>query len=211
MDQLIVRTQGILNHIPGPGKLLFGNLTADRASFRALAACLLAILGTFLAPPVISLGSPPIEHGLRDIGSGVPLLIAANYLLLAILTLVAGVLGDTLGRKRFLLIGLAFVLAGQVASMFWLATGGFVYAHVFLNIAQVTITPMCIALAAIIFAPGVRPFAYGAIFSTQGIAIGSSSALYSLLKSVGNGTIVFFCRSRWGSLRLRWLCARSTR
>ena len=69
MNNLIARIQALLDHVPGPGKILFGDLTADRQSFRSLAACLLAILGTYLAPPVISLGSPPIEQGLRQFGS----------------------------------------------------------------------------------------------------------------------------------------------
>ena len=191
MDTLIARMQTILNYVPGPGKILFGSLTADRSSFRSLTACLVAILGVFLSPPVISLGSPPIEEGLRGLGSGVPILVVTNYLLMAILTLVAGAAGDSAGHKRFLQIGLAVVLLAQFGSMFWLNTPGYIYAHLLLNLGQVVITPMCIALAAFTFTPGVRPFAYGVIFSTQAIAIGSSSALYSLLKPIGNSTIVF--------------------
>ena len=175
-----------------PGKILFGSLTADRAAFRTLAACLLAIAATNLMPPVISLGSAPIEQGLRQIGTGVPILVAANYLLLAILTLVAGATGDGIGRKRFLLIGLGGVLFAALASMFWLGTDGFIYANLLVNVAQVTITPMCVAIVAFTFSPGVRPFAFGAIFSTQGIALGLSSTFYSVLKGLGNGTIVFF-------------------
>ena len=110
MEKLIAQTQAFLNHVPGPGKLLFGGLTADRQAFRCLAACLLAIVATNLMPPVINLGSPPIEQGLRQVGSGVPVLIAANYLLLAILSLAAGATGDGVGRKLFLLIGLGGVL-----------------------------------------------------------------------------------------------------
>lgn len=191
MDAYIARIQAILNYIPGPGKLLFGHLTAERASFRSLAACLLAIVGVFLSPPVISLGSPPIEQGLREIGSGVPMLVAANYLILAILTLIAGATGDSLGHKRLLQIGLGGVLIGQLASMFWLGAPGFFYADLLLSLARITITPMCIALAAFTFAPGVRPFAFGLIFSTQAIALGSSAALHSLLRPLGNGTIIF--------------------
>ncbi|HQY95140.1 MFS transporter [Caldilinea sp.] len=191
MDKLIARIQALLNHVPGPGKILFGGLTADRQAFRSLAACLLAIVAINLMPPVISLGSAPIEQGLRQVGSGVPILVAANYLLLAILTLAAGATGDGVGRKLFLLIGLGGVLCAALASMFWLGTDGFIYADLLLSVARITITPMCIAIAAFAFGPGVRPFAFGAIFSTQAIALGSSSALYSVLRSVGNGAIVF--------------------
>lgn len=191
MDALIARIQAILNRIPGPGKLLFGHLTAERSSFRSLTACLLAIVGVFLSPPVISLGSPPIEQGLREIGSGVPTLIAANYLVLAILTLIAGATGDSLGHKRLLQIGLGGVLVAQLASMFWLGAPGFFYADLLLSLVRIIITPMCIALAAFTFAPGVRPFAFGLIFSTQAIALGSSSVLHSLLRPLGNGTIIF--------------------
>lgn len=117
------RIQALLNHVPD-GKILFGGLTADRQAFRSLAACLLAIVAINLMPPVISLGSAPIEQGLRPVGSGVPILVAANYLLLAILTLAAGATGDGVGRKLFLLIGLGGVLCAALASMFWLGTDG---------------------------------------------------------------------------------------
>jgi hypothetical protein len=178
--------------IPGPGRLLFGNLTADRTSFAALAACLIAILCTYLTPPIITLGSPPIEAGLRTIGSGVPVVVAASYLLMAILTMLAGGTGDAVGHKRMLLFGLGAVIFGELASMFWLGTPGFNFADALLNLAQIVVTPMCVAIVSFAFVPGVRPFAYGVLFSTQAIAIGLSSALYSVLKPLGNGTIVFF-------------------
>lgn len=191
MSDRVARIQAVLNRVPGPGKLFFGNLTADPQAFRSLTACLAAILGAFLSPPVISLGSPPIEEGLRGLGSGAPILVVANYLLLALLTLVAGATGDSVGYKRFLQVGMAGVLLAQLGNLFWLNTPGYIYTHLLLNVAQVIITPMCIALAAFTFTPGVRPFAYGVIFSTQAIALGSSSALYSVLRQIGNGTIVF--------------------
>lgn len=191
MEKLIAQIQAVLNQIPGPGKIMFGGLTADRQAFRSLAACLLAIVATNLMPPVISLGSAPIEQGLRQVGSGVPILIAANYLLLAILTLAAGATGDGVGRKLFLLTALGGVLFAALASMFWLGTDGFIYADLLLGIVRIAITPMCIAIAAFAFEPGVRPFAFGAIFSTQAIALSSSSALYSVLKPVGNGTMIY--------------------
>jgi MFS family permease len=191
VNDWVARIQAILNRLPGPGKLFFGNLTADHTAFRSLTACLLAIFAVFLTPPVISLGWPPIEQGLREIGSGVPILVAASYLLLAILTLIAGVSGDSLGHKRLLEIGLGGVLLAQVASVFWLGAPGFFYAELLLNMARIAVTPMCIALAAFTFTPGVRPFAYGAIFSTQAIALGLSSAHYSVLKSFGYAPAAF--------------------
>ena len=134
----------------------------------------------------------PIEAGLRTIGSGVPIVVAASYLLMAILTMLAGGTGDAVGHKRMLLFGLGAVIFGELASMFWLGTPGFTYADAVLNLAQIVVTPMCVAIVSFAFVPGVRPFAYGVLFSTQAIAIGLSSALYSILKPLGNGTIVFF-------------------
>ena len=203
MEELIARVQAVLDRFPGPGKLLFGNLTADRKSFAALAACLVAILCTYLTPPVITLGSPPVEAGLRDIGSGAPVAVAASYLLMAILAMLAGGTGDAVGHKRMLLFGLGAVVVGELTSMFWLGTPGFNYADVLLNLAQIAVTPMCIAIVSFAFVPGVRPFAYGVLFSTQAIAIGLSSALYSVLKPLGNGTIVFLIPVVLGVVGLR--------
>ena len=129
--------------------------------------------------------------------------VAASYLLMAILAMLAGGTGDAVGHKRMLLFGLGAVVVGELTSMFWLGTPGFKYADVLLNLAQIAVTPMCIAIVSFAFVPGVRPFAYGVLFSTQAIAIGLSSALYSVLKPLGNGTIVFLIPVVLGVVGLR--------
>ena len=177
--------------LPGPGKLIFGGLTENPQAFRVLAACLLAIFATYWTPPVVTLSSPPIQQGLRDIGSGTPFLVGAGYLLLAILTLVGGVTGDVIGRKRFLLVGLVGIVLANVLGLFWLDTPMYARVQLLFKLAQTAIAPMSIALVTVTFLPGVRPFAYGMIFGGQGIALASAPSLNWLLAHIGIGRLSF--------------------
>jgi MFS family permease len=191
MQAIAARIHSILQRLPGPGKLIFGGLTEDFAAFRALAACLLAIAGTYLAPPVINLGSPQVGQGLRTLGDDTALLVAAGYLLLAILTLVGGATGDIVGRKRFLLVCLVGVVLANVGAMLLVDTPQYALADTLFKIAQTGIGPMSVAIATMVFAPQIRPFAYGLIFGTQGLVIAAAPGLYSLLKQIGGGHFAF--------------------
>ena len=182
---------GMIQRLPGPGKLIFGGLSENPQAFRVLAACLLAIFATYWTPPVITLSSPPIQQGLRDIGSGTPFLVGAGYLLLAILTLVGGVTGDVVGRKRFLLVGLVGIVLANVLGLFWLDTPMYARVQLLFKLAQTAIAPMSIALVTVTFLPSVRPFAYGMIFGGQGIALASAPSLNWLLGQVGIGRLSF--------------------
>jgi hypothetical protein len=78
LDALIAQIQKIVSRLPGPGKLIFGALIADRQAFNVLVACIAAVTATSLQPPVLSLWTPALQEGLRDPGSSVPLLVAAG-------------------------------------------------------------------------------------------------------------------------------------
>lgn len=180
MDKLILRLEKLIGHLPGPGKLIFGALIADREAFDVLIACLAAVAATSLQPPVLTLYTPEIQQALRDPGSNAPLYVAAGYLLLAVLTLVGGASGDIFGRKRFMLVGLVGVLATNVAGMFLVNSELFVYANVLNTITGALVMPMCVAVVTLAFPAQVRPFAYGALFATQGICLVAASSINGL-------------------------------
>lgn len=182
MDSILAGIQRIAQRLPGPGKLVFGELLQDPQSFRVLAACMLAVLATTLQPPVMSLYTPEIQQGLRDPGSGTPLAVAAGYLLLAVLTLVGGASGDLFGRKRFLFFGLGGVLVTNILGMFLVDSIYFPFINTLNTISSALVVPMTVAIVTLVFSLQARAFAYGAIFGTQGVGL--------LLASTTNGIAV---------------------
>jgi MFS family permease len=180
LEANIDRLQRLINRLPGPGKLIFGALVADRTALRVLVACMGAVFATSLQPPVLSLYTPDLQQGLRDPGSGAPLLVAAGYLLLAVLTLVGGASGDIFGHKRFLLLGLGGVLVTDVLGMLWLDTPQYALANALNTISSVLVIPMTVSLVTLAFPIQARPFAYGAIFGTQGVGLIGASSIYGI-------------------------------
>lgn len=191
MESIILKLQRIINHLPGPGKLMFGALVADRNALRVLIACLVAIIGTYLQPPVLTLYTPGVQAGLRDPGSGAPLLVAAGYLLLAVLTLVGGASGDIFGRKRFLMVGLIGVLVSDLAGMVLINSPDYFVANTANTIFSVLVMPMTIAIVTLAFPIQVRPFAYGAIFAVQGISLVLSSTINAIFVSLSLQWLAF--------------------
>ncbi len=101
MERTIAVLERFVARLPGPGKIIFGELIADREALRVLLACMAAVFAATLQPPFLSLYVADVEAGLRNPGSGVALEVAAAYLLLAVLTLVGGASGDVLGANAF--------------------------------------------------------------------------------------------------------------
>lgn len=191
MDRVIDILGRVIGKMPGPGKLAFGALTEDRRALQVLVACMAAVLGTYLQPPVLSLYTPLIQAGIRDPGSGVPLLVAAGYLLLAVLTLVGGASGDIFGRRRFMLVGLIGVLVSNVGGLVALNSPFYLWANTLNTIFSTLILPMSVAIVTLAFPMHVRPFAYGALFGTQGVALVLSSSFLGIAESVGATWLAF--------------------
>ncbi len=185
MEENIRRLQRIVDHLPGPGKLIFGALVADRRALRVLLACMTAIFATSLQPPVLTLYTPQVQAGLRDPMSGTPLLVAAGYLLLAVLTLVGGASGDIFGRKPFMLVGLVGVLVSDAIGMLWVNSPNYFLANTMNTISSVLVMPMSIAIVTLAFPIQARPFAYGTIFAAQGIGLVLASSINGIAVAVG--------------------------
>ncbi len=181
MDKFLAWLEKIINRLPGPGKMIYGGLTQDRDALRALIACMAAIFAGALQPPVLSLYVADVQQGLRDPGSGVPIQVAAAYLLLAVLTLVGGASGDIFGRKRFMMFGLTGVLATNVLGMFFMNAEYYNLINAFNSISNMLIMPMAIAIVTLAFPLQVRPFAYGAVFACQSIGLVAASSVYGIL------------------------------
>jgi len=203
LEALVARLQKIINHLPGPGKLIFGALVADPEAFRVLIACIAAVLATALQPPVLSLYTPELQQGLRDPGSSAPLYVAAGYLMLAVLTLVGGASGDIFGRKRFLLFGLYGVLATNILGVVTSQTPFYIWVNTLNTISSVLVMPMTVAIVTIVFPLQVRPFAYGAIFAAQGIALVIALSINGIAVAINIPWIAFLPAIAMGVYAIR--------
>ncbi len=203
MERFVVFLENSSNRLPGPGKFILSALISDRQALRVLVACMASLLAATLQPPILSLSVPELQQGLRDPSSGVPIQIAAAYLLLAVLTLAGGVSGDLFGRKRFLLLGLAGILITNLGGMFLYETWLYRAIHALNLISSVLIMPMTVALVTVAFSAQGRPFAYGALFACQGIGMVLAASLNGIFAQTNFIWVAFIPAITFGIIAIR--------
>ncbi|TAH50420.1 MAG: MFS transporter [Chloroflexota bacterium] len=203
MEATLTFLERLVARLPGPGKIMFGELIADREALRVLLACMAAIFAASLQPPYLSLYVANVEQGIRDPGSGVAIEVAAAYLLLAVLTLVGGASGDIFGHKRFMLFGLFAVMVTNILGMFLLNSSYYTLLNSLNTITSSFIMPMTIAIVTLAFPLAVRPFAYGAVFAVQGIGYVTASSLYGIFEPTSAQWVAFLPAIIMGFVAIR--------
>lgn len=193
MTQSLAKSK-VLSKLPpplAPFGFVIKALTDDPESLRVLIACTLALCVTTLEPPFLTLGTYEIQSQLRTPGSGAPMLVAAGFLTLALLTLVAGTLGDLFGRRRVLLVGLMGLTLANAWGAVTLGTPNFIVADMLGSITSVFVVPMTVALVTVAFKPTIRPFAYGMLFGFMGTALVLSPIIGALFETLGVPGLAF--------------------
>jgi MFS family permease len=133
-----------------------------------------------------------IQAGLRSANSTAPLYVATGFLVLALLTVLAGTAADAYGRRLLLLAGLAGLTLSNVLGMVSLdAPKAFAVADTINAIAGVVVLPAAIAVVTLTFEAPIRPFAYAILFSIQGTAMVVGMMLIPLLGDAWNGRGAF--------------------
>lgn len=181
---------------PGTGVPELGSviraLKRDPQALRILFACTMAAVVTVFEPGYMTLSTSLIQAALRAPNSPAPLVLAAAFLVLALITLLAGAAADLFGRRLFLVMGLAGSAVSNVLGLSWLDTPRlFVFADLLTSVSGVIVLPAAIAIVTLVFEPGLRPFAYGVLFGIQGTAMVISSLLVPLLGNVWGGRAAF--------------------
>ncbi|MFZ0833254.1 MAG: MFS transporter [Mycobacterium sp.] len=124
-----------------------------------LAAAMNAPIAVFALPKIQN------ELGLSDAGRS--WVITAYLLTFGGLMLLGGRLGDTFGRKRTLIVGVAlFTIASAMSGIAW-DGGVLVLARLLLGVAAATIAPTCMALMATTFPKGPARNAAMAVFAAM--------------------------------------------
>src|ERR1700742_1348612 len=122
--------------------------------------------------PVVVFALPKIQNELGLSDAGRSWVITAYALTFGGLILLGGRLGDTIGRKRTLIIGVAmFTFASAICGFAW-DGGALVVARLLHGAAAAIVVPTCMALVATTFPQGPARNTAAAVFGAMG-AIGA--------------------------------------
>ena len=122
--------------------------------------------------PVVVFALPKIQNELGLSDAGRSWVITAYALTFGGLILLGGRLGDTIGRKRTFIVGVAlFTVASAMCGIAW-DGGALVLARLLHGVAAAIVAPTCMALVATTFPKGPTRNAATAVFGAMG-AIGA--------------------------------------
>jgi EmrB/QacA subfamily drug resistance transporter len=126
--------------------------------------------------PVAVFALPKIQNDLGLSDAGRSWVITAYSLTFGGLILLGGRIGDTIGRKRTLIVGVAvFTFASAICGIAW-DGGALVLARLLHGAAAAVVVPTCMALVATTFPKGPSRNAAAAVFGAMG-AIGAALGL----------------------------------
>ncbi len=118
--------------------------------------------------PVAVFALPKIQNELGLSNAGRSWVITAYLLTFGGLMVLGGRLGDTFGRKRTFIVGVAlFTIASAMCGIAW-DGGGLVLARLLHGVAAAIIAPTCMALVATTFPKGPTRNAATAVFGAMG-------------------------------------------
>ena len=170
---------------------MFHALVRDHDKLMILIACTLAAVTVVFEPQYLTLSTSFVQTGLRTPDSQAPMTFAFLFLILAMITLIAGLSADLLGRRLFLLLGLGGLMLSNVLGMFWLNSPQFVITDILNAITGVIVLPTAIAIVTLTFEPMVLPLAYGILFGLQGTAMVISPLIIPLFGGAWDGRAAF--------------------
>ena len=158
----------------------------------AIGAISLAAIAFSLDLTVLNLALPTLSNALHATSNQLQWIVDAYALVLAVLTLAAGLLGDKYGRKKVLLIALAIFGVGSLLCAYSHSVNELIAARVLLGIGAAFILPLGFSVLAIFFDDKARPKAIA-------ILMGGVFAAYPLGPILGGFLLTHYW---WGSVFL---------
>lgn len=146
-----------------------------------LAALWLCVLVIGFDVTILNVALPTLATELDASTSQLQWIVDAYLLALAALLLAPGTLGDRLGRKRLLLIGLAAFAGASVLAAASPSPGYLIPARALMGIGAATIMPLTLAVLPTVFAPDERSKAIAAWAAAAGIGLPLGPILGGLL------------------------------
>ncbi len=139
-----------------------------------LLATILASAITFLISTSVSIALPSIQADFETTLTGLQWVVNAYALVLAVLLLISGSLGDVYGRRRIFSIGIGICVTGALLSGFTQNIGQLVVCQVILGLGAAMMVPGSLAIINIAFPETER-----------GLAIGLWSGLSAAVATLG--------------------------
>jgi len=158
----------------------------------ATAAISLAAIAFSLDLTVLNLALPTLSNSLHATTSQLQWIADIYALVLAVLTLPAGTLGDRYGRKKFMLIALALFGAASVFCAYSTSVGMLISARLLLGVGAAFILPLSMAAIPVFFSEEERTKALA-------ILMGGVFLAYPLGPILGGWLLTHFW---WGSVFL---------
>ena len=149
----------------------------DPRHWRALAACLLAVVATAIDPPILQATSSAVQGALRLQPETSAQLVGIYYMVQAGTMVAAGVLGDMYGSRRVLLLGLVAMLAFAGITAAAPTVPVLVGGHVGLTLSTAVVIPLSLASVMRSFGQRVMPVAIALYLTVQLLASLSGPAL----------------------------------
>ncbi len=169
----------------------------------ALGTVLAVLFLTFLDTTIVTVTLGNIQYSL---GAGViPLqwVVNAYSLVFASLMLFAGSLGDRLGRKRLMLIGIAVFCAGSVLSAVAPGIGWLIAGRAVMGVGAAASEPGTLSVIRHMYPNGAqRARALGAWSAVAGLSLALGPVIGGLLIAVGDWRTVFWFNLALGGLLL---------
>ena len=138
---------------------------ADARKWWVLIALALSVLVVGIDLTVLSVALPTIGPALHATTADLQWFVDSYSLVLAAALLPAGVLGDRLGRKNVLVIGLALFGVTSAACAYCTGSGSLIAARAVLGLAAAAIVPLAMAVLPIMFTPDERPKAMAVVMT----------------------------------------------
>src|SRR5258708_25152856 len=135
--------------------------TLETRKWWALGALTLAVLAVGLDGTVLSVALPTLASALHASEADLQWFSSGYLLVLAAAMLPAGLLGDRFGRKKVMLIALAFFGLGSAACAYAPSAGAFIAARALLGLAGAGIIVMALSALTVLFTEEERPRAVG--------------------------------------------------
>lgn len=142
-----------------------------------LGVLVVSLLIVVLDNTVLNIALPTIQHDLDATQSELLWAVDSYQLVFAALLFTWGVLGDTYGRKKILLIGLAIFMMASAACAFATSPSALIWLRAIMGIGGAAVTPVTLAIITVVFPPRERGKAIG----TWAAAVGGAVALGPIL------------------------------
>src|SRR5881398_619925 len=158
-----------------------------------LVSLLVAAFAINLDTTIVNVALPSLVRELRASNSQLQWVVDAYSLVFAALLLASGSLSDRLGRKGFLLAGLAVFGLASVAGGLTSSPGQLIVARCFMGLGAAMIFPSTLSLISNVFTErGERARAIGLWGATAGIAVALGPIVGGWLLEAFDWTSIFF-------------------